>query len=299
MFNVNCCCGNESINGLIRFLLIFSAVNAVLSFVAIFIRAASTERYDIALIYLEAMNNGTFSNVTYDDCKKSGYIIKDTIYCNINGEYLKRPSDGVNYQKLFKNWESAELAISIIRTVIAIIFLSFSYYVIKNKGRNILNMDNEQKKEYISYLYYLLYFTVFMLTYSGLCIIIRMLALTANMDIGLYVDTEQNEFEGNIAINYIIDIIEIVLYSIEICFIVRLKRSIENPPSPSPPPQPKEQTIEQSNQNVNRKNIIGFGQSQQIQIQQPTTQRVTYTSVEVIRAKQVNVEISHSMDNLN
>ena len=52
------------------------------------------------------------------------------------------------------------------------------------------------------------------------------------MDIGFYPDTDQNSFEGNIAVNYIIDIIEIVLYSIEICFIVRIKRIVEKPPLP-------------------------------------------------------------------
>lgn len=42
----------------------------------------------------------------------------------------------------------------------------------------------------------------------------KSITLISNMDIGLYPDGKQNSFESNIAINYIINIIEIVLNSI-------------------------------------------------------------------------------------
>ena len=113
--------------------------------------------------------------------------------------------------------------------VISVLFILFLYFVINNKGKNINNMDNNEKKRYSGYLYYTLYFTILMIIISALCIIIRALAITANMDIGIYVDTTQDQFEEYIAINYIIDITEIVLYSIEICFIIRIKRDVEKP----------------------------------------------------------------------
>ena len=72
MCNVYCCCRQEQINGLIRFSLIFTAINLIISFVAIFIRAAKTERYNTALMYLEAINNGTFNHSALVDCKISG-----------------------------------------------------------------------------------------------------------------------------------------------------------------------------------------------------------------------------------
>ena len=243
MCNVNCCCRAESTNGLIRLLLIFTTINLVLSIAAI-LRAAKTKRYDEALIYLEAINNGTFKEVTFEDCKKSGYIFKDDYYCKINGEYLKKPRDSVSNQSLFKNWKKSELVINIIRTVLAVILLVFLYFVINNKGNNIQGMNDEEKKKYSSHLFYLLFFTAIMITYCVLCILIRALAISVNMDIGFYPDTDQNSFDSIIAVNYIIDISEIVLYSIEICFIVRIKRIVEKPPQTQQtiviqkPPQP-------------------------------------------------------------
>ena len=100
------------------------------------------------------------------------------------------------------------------------------YFVIKNRAENIAIMDEEQKEKYLGNLTYLLIFVAFMIFLSGLYILIRALAINANQDIGLYDDSQQNSFESNIAVNYIIDIIEIVLYGIEICFIIRLKREI-------------------------------------------------------------------------
>ena len=76
-------------------------------------------------------------------------------------------------------------------------------------------------------------FIIFLIVISGIWILIRALALTANDDIGLYEDGEQNAFEEKIAINYIFDIGEIVLYGISICFVLRIKRDLNRPP-PSP-----------------------------------------------------------------
>ena len=225
MCNVDCCCKNLSPDGLIKFLLTFTAINLILSIVSIFIRAANTGRYEQALEYLEARNNGTFVVVQYTDCKKSGFF-KDEDYCKIEGEYLKKPSKDVNNQGLFKKWKTVEIILSILRTAITVVFLAMIYFVFKNKAKNFGNMDEEQKEKYVGNLTYLLIFTSFMIFLSGLYILIRALAINANQDIGLYDDSQQNSFESNIAVNYIIDIIEIVLYGIEICFIIRLKREI-------------------------------------------------------------------------
>jgi len=225
MCNADCCCKDLSRDGLIKFLLTFTAINLILSIVSIFIRAANTGRYDQALEYLEARNNGTFVVVQYTDCKKSGFF-KDEDYCKIDGEYLKKPSKDVSSQGLFKKWKTVEIILSILRTAITVVFLAMIYFVFKNKAKNFGNMDEEQKEKYVGNLTYLLIFTSFMIFLSGLYILIRALAINANQDIGLYDDSQQNSFESNIAVNYIIDIIEIVLYGIEICFIIRLKREI-------------------------------------------------------------------------
>ncbi len=227
MCNADCCCKNLSRDGLIKFLLTFTAINLALSVVSIFIRAANTGRYDQALEYLEARNNGTFVVVQYTDCKKSGFF-KDDDYCKINGEYLKKPSKDVSSQGLFKKWKTVELILSILRTAVTVVLLAMIYFVIKNRAQNIANMDQEQKEKYLGNMTYLLIFVSFMIFLSGLYIIIRSFAVSTNDQIGLYDDSEQNSFESNIAVNYIIDIIEIVLYSIEVCFIIRLKREITN-----------------------------------------------------------------------
>ena len=233
MCNANCCCRQLSSYGMINFLFLFTGINLLLSIIAIFIRAASTERYDQALIYLEAINNGSLSDFNSLDCAKGGYIFKDEDYCQINGENLKKPANEISYQSLFKKWKSVELVLNISRAIITVIFLVFLFFVIKKKGDNLGNMDKEEKEEYNKYLGYLLIFIGFLIFLSGLYILIRALALTANNGIGLYPDNDQNPFEEKIAFNYILDIIEIVLYGIEICFVLRLKNII-NRPSPRP-----------------------------------------------------------------
>ena len=193
MCNVDCCCKNLSPDGLIKFLLTFTAINLILSIVSIFIRAANTGRYDQALEYLEARNNGTLVVVQYTDCKKSGFF-KDEDYCKIDGEYLKKPSKDVSSQGLFKKWKTVEIILSILRTAITVVFLAMIYFVFKNKAKNFGNMDEEQKEKYVGNLTYLLIFTSFMIFLSGLYILIRALAINANQDIGLYDDSQQNSF---------------------------------------------------------------------------------------------------------
>ena len=201
----------------------FTIVNLILSVVAIFIRAAKTNRYDEALEYLEAINNGNLDSLDLNECGQE--LFDDDIYCNIDGKRLKKPSQSVKNQSIFKNWNKIELALNISRAVITLPFLIFLIYVINKREMERLNL--------------IMICVILLIVISGLWIVIRALAVSANQDIGLYEDGEQNAFEEKIAINYIFDIIEIVLYGIEICFIIRIKRPAPPPPIiVQPPPQP-------------------------------------------------------------
>ena len=201
----------------------FTIVNLILSVVAIFIRAAKTNRYDEALEYLEAINNGNLDSLDLNKCSQE--LFDDDIYCNIDGKRLKKPSQSVKNQSIFKNWNKIELALNISRAVITLPFLIFLIYVINKREMERLNL--------------ITICVILLIVISGLWIIIRALAVSANQDIGLYEDGEQNAFEEKIAINYIFDIIEIILYGIEICFIIRIKRPAPPPPIiVQPPPQP-------------------------------------------------------------
>ena len=201
----------------------FTIVNLILSVVAIFIRAAKTNRYDEALEYLEAINNGNLDSLDLNECGQE--LFDDDVYCNIDGKRLKKPSQSVKNQSIFKNWNKIELALNISRAVITLPFLIFLIYVINKREMERLNL--------------ITICVILLIVISGLWIIIRALAVSANQDIGLYEDGEQNAFEEKIAINYIFDIIEIVLYGIEICFIIRIKRPAPPPPIiVQPPPQP-------------------------------------------------------------
>ena len=228
MCHVNCCCREETKSGLMNLLIAFTIINLILSVVAIFIRAAKTQRYDEALEYLEAINNGNLDSLDLNNCNQN--LFDDDIYCNIDGKTLKKPSQSVKNQGIFKNWNKIELSLNISRTVITVPFLAFLIYVINKRNMERFNL--------------ITIFVILLIVVSGLWIVIRALAISANQDIGLYEDGEQNAFEEKIAINYIFDIIEIVLYSIEICFIIRIKRPA--PPAPiivQPPPQPVQPVI--------------------------------------------------------
>ena len=228
MCHADCCCSGETKSGLMNLLIAFTIINLILSVVAIFIRAAKTQRYDEALEYLEAINNGNLDSLDLNNCNQN--LFDDDIYCNIDGKTLKKPSQSVKNQGIFKNWNKIELALNISRTVITVPFLAFLIYVINKRNMERFNL--------------ITIFVILLIVVSGLWIVIRALAISANQDIGLYEDGEQNAFEEKIAINYIFDIIEIVLYSIEICFIIRIKRPA--PPAPiivQPPPQPVQPVI--------------------------------------------------------
>ena len=223
MCHADCCCSGETKSGLMNLLIAFTIINLILSVVAIFIRAAKTQRYDEALEYLEAINNGNLDSLDLNNCGQE--LFDDDIYCNIDGKRLKKPSQSVKNQSIFKNWNKIELALNISRAVITLPFLIFLIYVINKREMERLNL--------------ITICVILLIVISGLWIIIRALAISANQDIGLYEDGEQNAFEEKIAINYIFDIIEIVLYGIEICFIIRIKRPAPPPPIiVQPPPQP-------------------------------------------------------------
>ena len=237
MCNADCCCRDASASDLIKYLLVFVLVNLLLSFISIFIRAAQTERYDQALLYLDAINSGeldlNLAEFGFDNCDRTGDFLDTNYYCEINGKRLKQPSESVSNQGLFKKWNTVELILSISRTVITVAFVAFFYFIIKKKADD-LDLDNkEDKKNFLNSLSHLIIFIIFLIVISGIWILIRALALTANDDIGLYEDGEQNAFEEKIAINYIFDIGEIVLYGISICFVLRIKRDLNRPP-PSP-----------------------------------------------------------------
>ena len=237
MCNADCCCRDASASDLIKYLLVFVLVNLLLSFISIFIRAAQTERYDQALLYLEAINSGeldlNLAEFGFNNCDRTGDFLDTNYYCEINGKRLKQPSESVSNQGLFKKWNTVELILSISRTVVTVAFVAFFYFIIKKKADD-LDLDNkEDKKNFLNSLSHLNIFIIFLIVISGIWILIRALALTANDDIGLYEDGEQNAFEEKIAINYIFDIGEIVLYGISICFVLRIKRDLNRPP-PSP-----------------------------------------------------------------
>ena len=229
MCNVNCCCPDLKVPGLIRFLFLFTAINLLFSVIALFIRAADCDRYDEALNYLEIRNNGTFKKTLIQNCEKSESFLDDDYYCDVDGKKLKKPNDEVSYQKLFKNWNTAELIIDIARVILIVLYLLFLYFIIQKKSKKLSDGDTNQIEKYKEFLSYLLVFIVSLLLINGLCIMIRAFALTANQDIGLYEDGTQNAFESRIAVNYIFDIIEIVLFAIKICFVLRLKRGINQP----------------------------------------------------------------------
>jgi hypothetical protein len=186
---------------------------------------------------LDAINSGeldlNLAEFGFNNCDRTGDFLDTNYYCEINGKRLKQPSESVSNQGLFKKWNTVELILSISRTVLTVGFVAFFYFIIKKKADD-LDLDNkEDKKNFLNSLSHLIIFIIFLIVISGIWILIRALALTANDDIGLYEDGEQNAFEEKIAINYIFDIGEIVLYGISICFVLRIKRDLNRPP-PSP-----------------------------------------------------------------
>ena len=160
-------------------------------------------------------------------------FFKDEIYCEIEGKFLKKPDETVGFQSVFKNWTIIELTINILRAIIIGIYLML-LFLVKNKieeyiqitSNNNVNI-NEEREKYIKLWIILIVGLIILIFDSSLCILIRAFSISANTNIGLYEDGSQNEFEEHIAINYIIDIIIIVLHGISICFVQRIKQGIK------------------------------------------------------------------------
>ena len=223
MCHTDCCCREETKSGLMNLLIVFTFINLVLSVVAIFLRGAKTKRYDEALKYLEAINNGNLNSFDLNNCNQD--LFDDDIYCNVDGKRLKKPSDDIDHQSIFKNWNKIELALNISRAIITVPFLVFLFYVIRKRELELLNLVS--------------IFVMLLVVISGIWIMIRAFAIEANDDIGLFEDGKQNAFEEKVIDTVILDIIQIVLYCIEICFIIRIKRPAPPPPiivQPPPPP---------------------------------------------------------------
>ena len=139
---------------------------------------------------------------------------------------------------MFKNWNTYELILNVSRLIITGIFLIFFYFAIKK-------YEDEDNSGLLSYSIAILGLLV---ADSGICILIRALTIGTNNNIGLYEVGHQNEFESHTAYNYIIDITEIVLNSIVICFVIRIQRKepqvvVVSQPSPQPQPEPIPQGI--------------------------------------------------------
>ena len=107
---------------------------------------------------------------------------------------------------------------------------------------------------------YSIAFLGFLIADSGICILIRALTIGTNNNIGLYEIGNQNEFEVYIVYNYIIDITQIVLNSVVICFVIRIQRKepqvvvVTQPqPQPQPEPIPQPQSINIQITNVVRR----------------------------------------------
>ena len=236
MCNTNCCCNGLNKETLKKLSLVFILINTILSLIAVFIRAAKTKRYEEALVILEQRNNGTY-NVALYNCYLDG-LFHDDIYCDSEGKRLSKPDDNVSNQNLFKNWNTYELILNVSRLIITGIFLIFFYFAIKK-------YEDEDNSGLLSYSIAILGLLV---ADSGICILIRAMTIGTNNNIGLYEIGNQNEFESSTAENYIIDITEIVLNSIVICFVIRIQRKepqvvVVSQPSPQPQPEPIPQGI--------------------------------------------------------
>ena len=239
MCNENSCCKASSLTSLKSILLIFTAINLLLCIIAVFIRAGTTKRYKDALILLDERNNNTSINSTFNKCSFGG-LFNDELYCEVDGKRLYKPSDSVSFQSLFKNFPKVELIMDISRIIITIIFFLYIFFVL-NKYRKYLNQNNtnnnsnspqnQEKENFIFLLRISFIFLIILVCISSIFILIRAFTIGTNNDIGLYEEEYQNQFEKYTAINYIIDIVNIVLSSVGIGFILRMKKFLkEGPP---------------------------------------------------------------------
>jgi len=266
MCNVNCCCNGLTKDGLKKLSLVFVLINVILSFIAIFIRAAKSKRYEQALVLLEQRNNGTF-NATLYNCYLDGFW-HDEIYCDSEGKRLSKPDDNVSSQSLFKKWNTYELLLSISRLILTAIVLVFFYFAL---NKNDVEDGNN------NLLSYSIGFLGFLVADSGICILLRAMVSETNSNIGLYELGHINEFEDYNVPNLIIDIAEIVLNCVSICFVIRIQRkepqiTVVNQPQPQPQPQyiyPPQYPPQQPAINININNVVGQTQSTSNLIGQP------------------------------
>ena len=191
---------------------------------------------------------------------------------------MSKPEKHVDFQYIYKNWGKIEIILNVSRLGITGIYSIFLYFAIKKRGNNPSLMNVEEKSIYIILMNYLIGFISFLIFVSGLCIMIRAFSISANDDIGLYEDGNQNSFEEKIAFNYIIDITEIVLNSIEICFAIRLKKIyvivVVEPPPPPPPtisPAPKlpSEAVVIINQQITLNQEVAVHQKNNISVEEP------------------------------
>ena len=130
-----------------------------------------------------------------------------------------------------------------------------------------------------------------MIFISGLWILLRSFAIGTNDDIGLYEEGNQNSFESKIAVNYIIDITEIVLYSIEICFGLRFKKLLS--PRGNRNNNPSQKLPENNNYQRNNPNPYSFYRN-------PPNQPNVIASYEQINIniRHNNINTIHPIDNI-
>ena len=70
-----------------------------------------------------------------------------------------------------------------------------------------------------------LYFFVLLVADSSICLLLRIMISHSNSNFGLYEIGNINEFDDYNVPNEIIDIAQIVLNSVVICFVVRIQKS--------------------------------------------------------------------------
>ena len=233
MCNINCCCKDLNKDSLKKLSISLIIINIILSLIAIFIRAAKTKLYEQALVLLEQRNNGTF-NATLYNCYLDGFLHYE-IFCDSKGKRLSKPDENVSNQSLFKNWNTYELSLSISRLIITAIFLIFLFCAF-NKS------EDEKNKNLLSYS---IAFLVLLVADSSICLLLRFMVSDSNSNIGLYEIGNINEFDDYNVPNEIIDIAQIVLNGVVICFVVRIQKSEPKEvvvvqhiqPQPIPPPQ--------------------------------------------------------------
>lgn len=210
-------------------------INLILSVIAIFIRAAKTDRYTQALKYLEAINNRNIDLdiFGFNDCQKM-VSYNDKYYCDSDGNKIKKPKEKVRFQNIYKKWNKIELALNISRAAVTLPILIFTIIALKKETKTLLNL--------------LITFIIFLLLVSGAWVIIRFLAAEADDDIALFEDGEVNNYVEKLAISACLDFFEIIFYGVELRFVMAKRGCSCNSCKcyslkRGPPPQPKKAVV--------------------------------------------------------